>query len=127
MQLSIKFEATRDCEDDPDELVLTPDMHAHLILVTFAQVAAGAIDIELRASALSVCEQSESLSLHLKQWAKRLENILLEVCAARQMPGAGPLRDSRLPQVEIVEALRDETGRLVGTARRMVPEIAVEV
>jgi hypothetical protein len=51
---------------------------------------------------------------------KAVEKSLLESLCARGVSGAKELRDSRLPKVEMTEAVRDEDGRLLGTVKRIL-------
>ena len=62
--------------------------------------------------------------LHLGARTRLVEDTLHDLFLARGVPGASELRESRLPRVEELEAIRDEAGRLTATRKGLVVDPA---
>ena len=98
------------------------DLSAHeaacLCLTTFAGLAASDALVKANASGLT----GDLAGLYLTAWRTTVETQLLEAMALAGVPGAAELKAARLPQVESLEAVRDDSGRITHTIKRLVAD-----
>jgi len=106
-------------QEDDEDVTLAAFETTGVFLLGCAQAAAAAIDLELQGSLRG---DSALLERQVQRWAKTLEVKLLEALSRRGVPGAAELKAARLPQVESLEAVRDDSGRITHTIKRFVAD-----